>query len=95
MLAEGYVNKEIADRLNLSPPTVATYIRRIYEKLQVHSRAAAIGSSVRWCVEEVMDWRIEQGVHLNRLSFTRKGGQGVENLSITCESRPGRWANPI
>ena len=43
MLAEGYVNKEIADRLGLSAPTVATYIRRIYEKLHVHSRAAAIG----------------------------------------------------
>ena len=43
LLAEGYVNKEIADRLSLSAPTVATYIRRIYEKLQVHSRAAAIG----------------------------------------------------
>jgi DNA-binding NarL/FixJ family response regulator len=42
-LAEGYVNKEIADRLALSAPTVATYIRRIYEKLHVHSRAAAIG----------------------------------------------------
>jgi DNA-binding NarL/FixJ family response regulator len=42
-LAEGYVNKEIADRLSLSTPTVATYIRRIYEKLHVHSRAAAIG----------------------------------------------------
>jgi DNA-binding NarL/FixJ family response regulator len=43
LLAEGYVNKEIADRLALSSPTVATYIRRIYEKLHVHSRAAAIG----------------------------------------------------
>jgi len=43
LLAEGYVNKEIADRLSLSTPTVATYIRRIYEKLHVHSRAAAIG----------------------------------------------------
>lgn len=43
LLAEGYVNKEIADRLAISAPTVATYIRRIYEKLQVHSRAAAIG----------------------------------------------------
>ena len=42
-LAEGYVNKEIADRIGLSTPTVATYIRRIYEKLHVHSRAAAIG----------------------------------------------------
>jgi DNA-binding NarL/FixJ family response regulator len=43
LLAEGYVNKEIADRLALSAPTVATYIRRIYEKLHVHSRAGAIG----------------------------------------------------
>jgi DNA-binding NarL/FixJ family response regulator len=43
LLAEGYVNKEIADSLALSSPTVATYIRRIYEKLHVHSRAAAIG----------------------------------------------------
>ena len=43
LVAEGYVNKEIADRLGLSAPTVATYIRRIYEKLHVHSREAAIG----------------------------------------------------
>ncbi len=43
LLAEGYVNKEIAERLGLSAPTVATYIRRIYDKLHVHSRAAAIG----------------------------------------------------
>jgi DNA-binding NarL/FixJ family response regulator len=43
LLAEGYVNKEIADRLSISTPTVATYIRRVYEKLHVHSRAAAIG----------------------------------------------------
>jgi DNA-binding NarL/FixJ family response regulator len=43
LLAEGYVNKEIADRLAISAPTVATYIRRVYEKLHVHSRAAAIG----------------------------------------------------
>ena len=43
LIAEGYVNKEIADRLSLSEPTVATYIRRIYEKLHVHSREAAVG----------------------------------------------------
>ncbi|MRR52766.1 MAG: response regulator transcription factor [Rhodocyclaceae bacterium] len=43
LLASGYANKEIADRLGLSCPTVATYIRRIYEKLQVHTRAAAVG----------------------------------------------------
>ena len=43
LLADGLVNKEIADRLSLSAPTVATYIRRIYGKLHVRSRAAAIG----------------------------------------------------
>lgn len=43
LVAEGYVNKEIADRLSLSEPTIATYIRRIYEKLHVHSREAAVG----------------------------------------------------
>ena len=43
LIAEGYVNKEIADRLSLSEPTIATYIRRIYEKLHVHSREAAVG----------------------------------------------------
>ena len=43
LLAGGYANKEIAEHLGLSSPTVATYIRRIYEKLQVHTRAAAVG----------------------------------------------------
>jgi DNA-binding NarL/FixJ family response regulator len=43
LLAGGYGNKEIADRLGLSTPTVATYIRRIYEKLHVSSRAGAVG----------------------------------------------------
>lgn len=43
LMAEGYVNKEIAERLALATPTVARYIRRIYEKLHVHSRADAVG----------------------------------------------------
>lgn len=42
LLTQGYLYKEIADTLNVSGPTVATYIRRIYEKLQVHSRSQAI-----------------------------------------------------
>lgn len=42
LLTQGYLYKEIADTLNVSVPTVATYIRRIYEKLQVHSRAQAV-----------------------------------------------------
>jgi hypothetical protein len=37
------LKNKIAERLAISAPTVATYIRRIYEKLHVRSRAAAIG----------------------------------------------------
>ncbi len=42
LLTKGYLYKEIADALAVSVPTVNTYIRRIYEKLQVHSRAQAV-----------------------------------------------------
>jgi DNA-binding NarL/FixJ family response regulator len=42
LLARGYLYKEIADRLNISVPTVDTYIRRMYEKLHVRSRAQAV-----------------------------------------------------
>src|SRR5258708_27506240 len=42
LLARGYLYKEIADRLNISVPTVNTYVRRIYEKLHVRSRGQAV-----------------------------------------------------
>lgn len=42
LLAKGYLYKEIADLIGISMPTVSTYIRRIYEKLHVHSRAQAV-----------------------------------------------------
>jgi len=42
LLARGYLYKEIAESLNISLPTVNTYIRRIYEKLHVRSRAQAV-----------------------------------------------------
>jgi DNA-binding NarL/FixJ family response regulator len=42
LLAHGYLYKEIAERLNISVPTVNTYIRRMYEKLHVRSRAQAV-----------------------------------------------------
>ena len=41
LLAQGFLYKEIADTLGLSVFTVKTYIRRIYEKLQAHSRTQA------------------------------------------------------
>ncbi len=42
LLARGFLYKEIAESLAISIPTVNTYIRRIYEKLQVRSRAQAV-----------------------------------------------------
>jgi len=42
LLARGYLYKEIADKLKIAGPTVNSFIRRIYEKLHVHSRSQAI-----------------------------------------------------
>jgi DNA-binding NarL/FixJ family response regulator len=42
LLAKGYLIKEIGDQLGISFVTTRTYIRRIYEKLHVHSRAQAV-----------------------------------------------------
>lgn len=42
LLARGFLYKEIAESLQISVPTVNTYIRRIYEKLHVRSRSHAV-----------------------------------------------------
>jgi LuxR family maltose regulon positive regulatory protein len=41
LIAEGYTNKEIAQRLYISLRTVKYYATNIYRKLEVHGRAAA------------------------------------------------------
>ena len=42
LIAVGYSYAEIAQRLSISVHTVTTHIRRFYQKLQVHSRSAAV-----------------------------------------------------
>ncbi|HXG46477.1 MAG TPA: response regulator transcription factor [Methylomirabilota bacterium] len=42
LLAQGYRYKEIADRLQIAVDTVRSHLRRIYEKLHVHSRTEAV-----------------------------------------------------
>lgn len=41
-LSQGYANKEIAERMFISVPTVRTHLSHIYEKLHVRSRTEAI-----------------------------------------------------
>lgn len=45
LLAQGYSYKEIADQLNIAFGTVHTYVLRIYKKLHVRSKNAAVA---RW-----------------------------------------------
>ena len=42
LVAQGHANKNIAYRLRISEWTVATYLRRIFAKLNVESRAAMV-----------------------------------------------------
>ncbi len=42
LLSQGYLYKEIADRLAITLETVRTHLRRTYEKLHVHTRTEAV-----------------------------------------------------
>lgn len=42
LVATGYVNKEIAQKLSISPTTVGTHIKNLYRKLSVHSRVQVV-----------------------------------------------------
>jgi DNA-binding NarL/FixJ family response regulator len=46
-LSKGFLYKEIAENLGISYETVHTYIRRIYEKLQVRTRTEAVAKFLR------------------------------------------------
>jgi DNA-binding NarL/FixJ family response regulator len=46
-LSQGFLYKEIADKLGISYETVHTYIRRIYEKLQVRTRTEAVAKFLK------------------------------------------------
>jgi DNA-binding NarL/FixJ family response regulator len=46
-LSQGFLYKEIAAKMGISYETVHTYIRRIYEKLQVRTRTEAVAKFLR------------------------------------------------
>jgi DNA-binding NarL/FixJ family response regulator len=41
-LSKGLAYKQIADQMSISVATIRTYLRRIHEKLHVHSRSEAV-----------------------------------------------------
>jgi DNA-binding NarL/FixJ family response regulator len=47
LLADGLKQREIADRLVISPKTVGTHIEHVLSKLGVHSRAEAVAAAYR------------------------------------------------
>lgn len=47
LLAKGFAYQEIAELLGISTHTVRTYVRRLYEKLQVTSRGQAVFEAQR------------------------------------------------
>ncbi|MCR9130691.1 MAG: response regulator transcription factor [Alphaproteobacteria bacterium] len=52
-LANGLTYKEVARKLDLSPQTIAKYIKVIYRKMAVHNRAEAVMLGVRSGIIEV------------------------------------------
>jgi DNA-binding NarL/FixJ family response regulator len=47
LLSQGFMYKEISDKLGIGFETVRTYIRRIYEKLHVRTRTEAVAKALR------------------------------------------------
>ncbi len=45
LIAKGKAQKEISEHLNISSNTVATYLRRIYDKLNVHNAPEAVAKA--------------------------------------------------
>ncbi|MBI1808189.1 MAG: response regulator transcription factor [Ignavibacteria bacterium] len=46
-LVDGLSDKRMADKLFISPQTVHSHIKRIYQKLQVHSKSEAVSKALR------------------------------------------------
>ena len=47
LMVQGFIRKEIADRLSLSLHTVDTYLRGIYRKLEVNTRTGAVAKALK------------------------------------------------
>ncbi len=55
LLVDGLTNKEIAQRLVVSPRTVETHVERVLDKLDVRSRSRAIAKAIRLGIIRIDD----------------------------------------
>ncbi|MDR4508919.1 MAG: LuxR C-terminal-related transcriptional regulator [Candidatus Brocadiaceae bacterium] len=62
LVAEGKVNKQIANQLKISEWTVSTHLRRIFAKLGVDSRASMV-----YRCSELLSWYSKQFYHRNTM----------------------------
>lgn len=46
LVAEGLINKEIAERLNISVATIKAHLESIYKKLNAHNRVQAVVKAI-------------------------------------------------
>jgi DNA-binding NarL/FixJ family response regulator len=46
LVAQGWLTKQIAHELGLSPHTVTAYVKRIFAKLSVHNRAEMVAATL-------------------------------------------------
>jgi len=65
LVARGHTNAAAAAVLNISPWTVGTHLRRIFDKLGVHSRAAMIARLAPTSVLRELDAAPDVGTLLN------------------------------
>lgn len=47
LIADGMTKQQIASKLNISTHTVSTYLRRVFDKLKVHSLPEAVCTAIR------------------------------------------------
>lgn len=62
-ISRGYSNKEIARSLDISPHTVASHIKRIYQKLEVNSRNEAVFEGWRMGQLSMLQNQASQSAH--------------------------------
>lgn len=46
LVSEGLINKEIAERLNISVATIKAHLESIYKKLNAHNRVQAVVKAI-------------------------------------------------